>query len=338
MKVHITNLYGMAPSSTAQIAQNMVADFAENDLNYQNIGIYFYDDSGEKPGELSARLDGILAALSARDVFILQTPTWNSVEWETALMNKASAYGAKKIIFVHDVIPLMFAANRYLMKKWIAVYNRADVIILPTKRMAKVLSKEGLTVKNIVIQHLWDHSANIDWRQSVKYQPLVNFAGDPAKFGFLDQWTTNQVKLQVFAKQPKKAIPNSKINYVGWHSDPELLAMLRKDGGFGLVWGANDDNLVEYMKMDCSYKLSTYLAAGIPIIVQGWSPVADLVRRKHLGLIADSIDSVVQQVVAMDEEQYQSMVQAVDSFGQLIRNGYFSKRALTEAVFKAFYD
>ncbi|WP_267202231.1 beta-1,6-galactofuranosyltransferase [Limosilactobacillus kribbianus] len=318
----------------------MVADFAEHDLNYQSTGIYFYDQTGEKPGELSARQDGILASLGAGDVFILQTPTWNSVEWETMLMAKVSLYrDVKKVIFVHDVIPLMFASNRYLMKDWLRVYNMADVIILPTQRMADVLRKEGLKVKNIIIQQMWDHPANIDWRQEVKYRPLVNFAGNPAKFGFLDQWTTDKVDLRVFAKQPSKPLANPEhVKYAGWYNDPDLLSTLRRDGGFGLVWGTNDDNLVEYMKMDCSYKLSTYLAAGLPIIVQEWNPVAALVRRKHLGLVVKTLEDAMEQVYAMTSKQYRPLASAADQFGSLIRNGYFTKRALIESVFEAFYN
>ena len=40
----------------------------------------------------------------------------------------------------------------------------------------------------------------------------------------------------------------------------------------------------------------------------------------------------------MTTAEYDQMVNSIDDFAKLIRGGYFVKRALTEAVFKAFYD
>ena len=44
------------------------------------------------------------------------------------------------------------------------------------------------------------------------------------------------------------------------------------------------------------------------------------------------------EVEEMTEERYQQMVQDVDSFGNLVRQGYFAKKLLTDAVFKLLYD
>ncbi|XHB95385.1 hypothetical protein AAFF39_10960 [Lactococcus garvieae] len=54
----------------------------------------------------------------------------------------------------------------------------------------------------------------------------------------------------------------------GWQHDDQLLRELNK-GGFGLVWSENIENQFEreYSEMNASFKFSTYLAAGLPIIV-----------------------------------------------------------------------
>ena len=118
MKLHITNLYGMARESTATIAQNAVQKIASQ-LGFRELGIYFYHASAETVEERSRRLDGILASVSMGDVVIFQTPTWNGLEFEREFLSKLKLLNVKIIVFVHDVIPLMFKANEFLMQDYI---------------------------------------------------------------------------------------------------------------------------------------------------------------------------------------------------------------------------
>ena len=68
------------------------------------------------------------------------------------------------------------------------------------------------------------------------------------------------------------------------------------------------------------------------------SSVADTIRRKNLGLAVDSLEEASDQVEHMTEGQYNQMLQDVNSFGNLIRNGYFAKKLLTDAVFNLLYE
>ena len=60
--------------------------------------------------------------------------------------------------------------------------------------------------------------------------------------------------------------------------------------------------------------------------------------RKNLGIIADSLPEAIDRVQTMTTTEYDQMVNSIDDFAKLICGGYFVKRALTEAIFKAFYD
>lgn len=145
MTVYITNMHGQMRNSTAQIAQNMAAQFAD-EIGIKELGYYFYDASAEPAGELSARLDGILSSLTVDDIVILQEPTWMEMQWQQRLVDKINAYRqeyrVKLIMFVHDVAPLMFD-NPARVPEWIDFYNQADVLILPMPQMKQELDKWG---------------------------------------------------------------------------------------------------------------------------------------------------------------------------------------------------
>lgn len=92
------------------------------------------------------------------------------------------------------------------------------------------------------------------------------------------------------------------------------------------------------MRMNASYKLGTYLAAGIPLIVNSSKAEKDLILRKNLGIVVDSLDEAVERIERMTQDQYDQMVKDVDTFGYLIREGYFTKKLLVDAVFRLMYD
>ncbi|MCI1975063.1 MAG: sugar transferase [Limosilactobacillus sp.] len=339
MRVHITNTHHMI--GVAKIAQHMVTDIATNELGFREIGIFQYSDENESEESLLARFDGMLAGVEMGDVIVFQSPSWNSVEWDTVFLKRTLLYdNLKRIIFIHDVIPLMWKSNRYLLDKWVDYYNMADVIIAPSQQMVDILRQHGLTVKKVVIQKMWDHNVDVDLgNEKPHYAPIINFAGDPTnpnKYGFGGTWFTPDVKLRVFTS-PKEWGIGRNIEFVGSMPDVALLNDIRRVGGFGLIW-SGDPYWLEYMKLNCSFKLSTYLAAGLPVIVNSATPARDIIEEKHLGIVADSLTEAIDRVRTMTTEEYDRMAASIDEFAKLIRGGYFTKRALVEAVFKAYYE
>lgn len=339
MNVHITNLYGQSFTSTALKAQNRVTEFAKQ-LNYKELGIYSYNVNADSPQALSSRLDGIIASVGYGDIVIFQYPTWNHISFDEAFIRRLGLYrGLRKIIFVHDIPSLMFESNRYLLGRQISFLNQADLVILPSQRMADFLSSEGLTVKKTVIQKMWDFPVAIDQTVVPKFRKVINFAGNPDswKFGFVKEWNYNTVELKVTADKGEWAREKN-IDFLGWFNDDTFLVnALRHSGGFGLVWSDNT-YWCEYMKLNANYKLSAYLAAGIPVIVNSSIAESDTIVGKNLGMAVDSLDEAVSKVEYMDETQYNGMIANVAVFSDLIREGYFAKRVLTDAVFELLYD
>ena len=52
----------------------------------------------------------------------------------------------------------------------------------------------------------------------------------------------------------------------------------------------------------------------------------------------DSLDEAVERVAAMTQEEYDIMVDEVAVFSNLVRDSYFTKKVLTDAVFQLLYD
>lgn len=340
LRVHITNIYGQYQTSTALKAQNRMANVAKEFLHYNELGIYAYDINVDSSQMLSSRLDGIIASVACGDIVIFQFPTWNAFEFDEALLERLNLYrGLKKITFVHDMISLMFENNRYLLNREIAFMNQTDLVILPSQRMADFLRSEGLAVEKTVIQHIWDFPVSIDQSVRPKFGKVINFAGNPAldKFKFVKEWSYDAVELRVTAEKADWA-QGKNIRSLGWFDDDTFLVnALRHSGGFGLLW-SEDPYFSEYMKMNASYKLSAYLAAGIPVIVNNSIAERNTIVRKNLGLAVDSLDEAVERAAAMSPAEYDKMVDDVAEFSELVRQSYFAKKVLTDAVYKLLYD
>ena len=292
-KVHITNLYGMAGDSTVILAQNAVTDIARA-LGYREIGIYFYNISTDSPSERSKRLDGIMASISFGDIVIFQSPTWNGWEFDAEFVAKLKDLRVKLVIFIHDVIPLMFRDNAYLMPTYMEMFNQADVIIAPSQQM-------------------------------------VNRAGSLTRFPELQNWVY-ETPLRVFANEPKSN-PEANLVIEGWKRNEELLMELSK-GGFGLVWNTqyNDGENVDYYEMNISHKLSTYLAAGIPVIVPNTLSNSHLIEERGLGFAVNSLEEANQLVQNMAPESYQEISSRAQGFAFLLKEGYITKKLLIDAI------
>lgn len=338
MKVHITNLYGVG--GTATKAQNNVTHILKRDLQYGELGIYCYAVESDSDEMLRTRIEGIIASVGSGDVVVLQTPTWNNMLFEEKLMDRLNVrVGAKKIVFIHDVIPLMFPNWIVPLSRYIDLYNQADLVIAPSQAMVDFLISNGLSVKKVVIQRMWDNVLSVDPARKPQFKKVVNFSGNPNedKYAFAREWKHDDIQLAVTADGGEWA-QGKNIRFLGRFNNDNVLAdALRSSGGFGLLWSENP-NWREYMKKNASYKLSTYLASGIPVIVPSGIAEEKTIIQKNLGFVVDSLDEAVEQIERVNEEEYNKMAESVESFAYLLREGYFTKKVLTDAVFKLLYE
>ena len=315
MKLHLTNLYGMAGDSTVILAQNAVQKIASQ-LGFREVGIYFYNIASDSPSEMNKRLDGIMASISIGDVLVFQSPTWNGFEFDR----------------IHDVVPLMFDSNYYLMKEYMYMYNLSDVLIVPSERMKVRLIAEGLTTKKILVQGMWDHPHDLSL-YTPSFKKELFFAGSLERFPDLQNWSQD-TPLRVFSNKGEASSNARNLSIEGWKKDEELLLELSK-GGFGLVWGThqNDGESNQYYTLNISHKVSTYLTAGIPVIVPSSLSTAKFIVDQGLGFVADSLEEVHEIVDKMNLQEYQEITNRIKTFSYLLKEGYFTKKLLVDAIY-----
>ncbi|MCD7112812.1 beta-1,6-galactofuranosyltransferase [Limosilactobacillus agrestis] len=263
MTVHITNIYNAWTAGIAPVAQHMVAKIGCQELGMNEFGLFLYEWNDEPSDVLNARFDGIIASLNAGDTVIIQSPSWHRHDWDQAFIDHLNIYpDIKKIIFIHDVLPFMFENYRPRLPKYIDYYNKADLLIVPSVKMYHFLRQNGLKEMPYVVQHFWDHLVNnLDYSITPQNNKVINFAGNANKFKFIRKWNNPRIKLQVFS-DPKQSCPEQNLEIIGWKSDVVLLDTLRRTGGFGLLWD-EDTYWAEYIKINASFKTSTYLASGM---------------------------------------------------------------------------
>ena len=306
MKLHLTNLYGMAGDSTVILAQNAVQKIASQ-LGFREVGIYFYNIASDSPSEMNKRLDGIMASISIGDILVFQSPTWNGFEFDRLFFDKLKDMQVKIVCFIHDVVPLMFDSNYYLMNEYMYMYNLSDVIIVPSERMKERLIEEGLTTKKILVQGMWDHPHDLSL-YTPAFKKELFFAGSLERFPDLQNWS----------------------------QDTPLLLLELSKGGFGLVWGThqNDGESNQYYTLNISHKVSTYLTAGIPVIVPSSLSTAKFIVDQGLGFVADSLEEVHEIVDKMNLQEYQEMTNRIKTFSYLLKEGYFTKKLLVDAIYQ----
>lgn len=326
MNVYITKLNGMSFTSTEQYAQHMAADIAHS-LGIREMGIYRYYAEAESTENRTRRFDGIIAGINAGDIVICQFPTWNGLSFERALVRHIKAYHGRIIIFIHDVEALMSDTHHKDLQDTVELYNEAEVLIVPSLGMRMFLTEHGIrTGMKFVIQEMWDYTALPGTLGSGTWNREIHFAGNPDGLHFPNAWEW-EVPLKVYSDSE---CHGTHVRKMGWLAPERLLMELAK-GGFGLVWYGNEE-WRRYLSVNNSLKLGVYFAAGIPVIVPGGISSRSIIEKNHLGIAADTLEEAAEAIKKMTETDYQVYSAAAAQFAPLVREGFFTKKCLLDAI------
>lgn len=327
MAMYITNLYGIDSGSTQMISQWNVVKIAE-ELGFTELGVYHYPIECDTKSELRKRLDGITAAVQEGDIIIFQSPTWNDTRFDKRLLEVLRYHAGVKIaVFIHDVITMMFeGAPMERLLEIIEVYNMADLVIVPSEYMLALLREKGMTVEKVLIQSMWDLPFEGELKRP-GFRREVFFPGSPQKFGFVESWKY-EVPLHIYTVDDHE-VNGQNIYLHAWKNTTELLLEYTK-GGFGLIWEQTAP--ASYYKYHQPHKLSTYLAAGIPVIVKRGLALEQVIQDQGLGFVVDSTKEAADIVKDISEEEYQQLVDNISNISFLIRGGFFTKKLLLDTI------
>jgi len=326
MNIFITRLNGWGHDDTAQYAQVMSANIAHQ-LGFKEMAVYGFREFGESDELLSARLDGVISGVQKGDIVFFQYPTWNGLRYDEALVNKLKNYGCKVIFFVHDVGAFMVEERKGELEKTVEILNSGEALIVASNQMKELLISKGVNAGiPFIIQEIWDYATEMNFVKRPEYKKEIKFAGAPSKFTFANEWNY-KIPLSIYTSE---RCSGSNVINKGW-KEQHLLLMDLAEGGFGLVWHAHE-MWKEYMKYNNTMKLSAYLAAGIPVIIPRGLSNQILLEDNHLAIVVDSLEEAVEIVDNMTPDIYQEYVDACGKFSVLLREGFFTRKVLIDAM------
>lgn len=329
MKTYITRINGWSLRDKSYYMQHMIAEIAHQ-LDCREMGIYRYNTESENRESLSARLDGIIAGITRGDLVICQFPTGNGIGFENELVNRLKAYGGRIAIFIHELEALAYEEKQSLLGGTIGLYNQAEVLIVSTYAMRQWLLENGIRKSmKFVVQEMWDYTVGEPVINTPTFKKEIYYT-DGESFAGMNDWNY-AVPLKLYNVSADKG---QNIQNLGVREPYQLFSELSL-GGFGLVW-YRDEHSRQYMEYSNSFSLARYLSAGIPVIVSEGISHRTLIEENHLGLVVNSLEAAAAAIEKMTGEEYREYVKSVEQFAPALRNGYYTKKCLIEAM-QAFY-
>lgn len=339
MQKWITDIVqGRTFDATRQAKQD-IANIGEA-MGYKVANIFRYNDVGESDDAMLARIDGITAAFERGDFVVYQFPSLNSGRFDTFFVEQMHRRGVQLICLVHDVATMRDQQAPTWIDE-IGYFNECDVLIVHNRRMADKLKELGVTTP-MVCQYLLDYldTNHDDDRYETKFEDFhrgVVLAGNILKSRYLADWD-HETPITVFGvtddELDKKLDANPKIDFRGQRWRWDLIQEMPRM--FGLAWDSDTESYKynDYTRYNHPHKVAMYLSHGLPIIVWRQAAVADIIVKNGLGIAIDSLDQIDNVIQNISDDELKQMLNNVNRFGRLIRDGWFTRQGLQAAEMK----
>lgn len=268
--------------------------------------------------------------LRTSDITVIQIPFTN----KKSILKLAR----NKIGIIHDIDGLRFN-KKSLLQEEVEALNLYKVLIVHNNTMKKILTENGVNTPMVTLE-IFDYLLKeckpiYSQNENPLNELTIIYPGnlEPRKAKFLYSLEANKMNFKIAAYGPYyEKNNNSKIIYKGSFSPDELPYKL--EGTLGLVWSGEIDSSDEeinekyYNKFNTPHKLSSFLAAGIPVIVWEKSAIAEIIDKYNVGYKINNI----YEINNIDLNDYEEKKENAKKISRKIREGYFTKKAFLEAM------
>ena len=217
-----------------------------------------------------------------------------------------------------------------------------NAVICHNEHMRQYLIGAGFRADRVINLELFDYLTDAEMRRETGDDHLSVaiagnlLAGKSAYIYRINEKNTNSgLKINLYGNNYDEARGTSLMSYKGSFRPEEIPGVL--EGAFGLVWDGTEaatcaGNTGEYLKYNNPHKTSLYLVAGMPVIVWDQAAVADFVLGNKAGIAVGSLYEIEDAIRAVTKEAYAAMCENAARISERLRDGYYCKKALREAV------
>ena len=285
-----------------------------------------------------------IGTIKVGDVMLIQYPT-SAIPIASMFLPLVCLKNPTIIMLIHDISYLR-NRNLNLPEKEIKKYKKQDKIlkysdklICHNRTMKDWLINEGYKGE-IASLEIFDYITENNNFYTFLVRPFtVGIAGNfkPIKSGYI--YKLNEIVNVTFLLYGINFNGSShdNIQYNG-SFEPDILP-LKLQFSFGLVWDGNsidtcEGSFGEYMRYNNPHKCSLYLASNIPVIIWRHAALAPFVIENGLGITISSLRELPDIFEKLSMNEYIKMKNNAINMGKKIREGYFSKRAITNFLSK----
>ena len=284
-----------------------------------------------------------LSETCAGDTIIFQFPPIHHSLFLADVLKDLVERGVRIIAFIHDMEILRHCRNATftLRKRWCMKKEEVDTlklfngIVVHNTHMKKLLHQRfGIPEQKMEVLDIFDYLASDDYSPTTKitdYHSCI-IAGNLSKRKASYVYHLPDSPAFELYGICFEGIKQDNIHYHGSFFPDELPCRL--EGGFGLVWDGDSIETCsgpwgEYLQYNNPHKTSLYLASGIPVITWNKAAIADFIMEQGCGFTVRNLNEISQVINRITPEEYLEMRKNAEKLSKKIRDGYFTKKALT---------
>ena len=281
--------------------------------------------------------------LSLRNaVIFVNFPLLNHSLFHWTWMKKFEQNNCRLVLLVHDLNILrpgydsamgLSSRIRFSLEEK-SMLKRATKVIVHNKKMkSAIIDRCGIPEEKFVELECFDYLALDDFVEHRSVHDPIVIAGNLSaeKSDYIYQLIPRKPVALYGASLDGEIGKN--VSYVGGFAPDVLPGKLV--GSFGLVWDGPSVHSCkgvfgDYLRFNNPHKTSLYISAGLPVLVWEEAAIADFVTKHRIGIAGRSVDELIEKAMDTSEEEYSCMLRRVQQFALLVRQGWFSERAIRE--------